>query len=87
MDSKKGKDRGYHPLNSAESLDVHKEKEEENIDPSDTSITPLPSLQVFVVCMVQVSESLNINFLFPFVVFMVDDFGMKPVGVYSGLVF
>ena len=50
-------------------------------------ITPLPSRQVFIVICVQICESMNINVLFPFLAFMVEDFGYTghKIGYYAGI--
>ena len=50
-------------------------------------ITPLPSGQVFIVICVQICESMNINVLFPFLAFMVEDFGYTghQIGYYAGI--
>eukprot|EP01041_Mallomonas_annulata_P003155 gene3155-6211_t len=49
--------------------------------------TPLPVWQVVTVLFVQICESLNINVLFPFLAFMVEDFGYTGdrLGYYAGL--
>jgi MFS family permease len=49
--------------------------------------TPLPRLQMTIVALLQITEAWNINVLFPFVVFMVRDFGVseQSLGLYSGL--
>lgn len=53
--------------------------------PGDT-MTPLPTAQIISVIMIQLSEAVNINILFPFVAFMVEDMGYrgKELGVYAG---
>ena len=40
-----------------------------------SEITPLPQRQMFVAFMVQMCEALNITVLFPYIAFMVEDFG------------
>jgi hypothetical protein len=49
-------------------------------------ITPLPLGQIMTVFMVQLCEGININVLFPFVAFMVEDFGYtgKELGYHVG---
>lgn len=51
------------------------------------AVTPLPSGQVFIVICVQICESLNINVLFPFLAFMVEDFGYAghQLGYFAGI--
>lgn len=53
----------------------------------DAPETPLPRLQLMVVALIQVTESWNVNVVFPFAVFMIRDFGVvsTSVGYYSGL--
>lgn len=48
--------------------------------------TPLPINQIMCVIFVQICESLNINVLFPFLAFMVEDFGYTGdnLGYYAG---
>jgi hypothetical protein len=53
-------------------------------------VTPLPKDQMFVAFTVQLTEALNITTLFPYVAFMVEDFGPpysgKDLGTYVGIV-
>ncbi|CAM9383191.1 unnamed protein product, partial [Ectocarpus fasciculatus] len=53
---------------------------------TDSPRTPLPLGQVMTVFMVQLCEGININVLFPFVAFMVEDFGYtgKELGYHVG---
>lgn len=48
--------------------------------------TPLPMWQVFSVFMVQVAEAMNVNVLFPFLAFMIEDMGHggHELGYYAG---
>ena len=50
-------------------------------------MSSLPSTQVFIVICVQICESMNINILFPFLAFMVEDFGYTGhrIGYYAGI--
>jgi MFS family permease len=54
---------------------------------SQQQATPLPSGQVIIVICVQTCESMNINVLFPFLAFMVEDFGYTghQIGYYAGV--
>ena len=48
---------------------------------------PLPQTQVICAVLVQMGELINITVLFPFLIFLVEDFGFSDaeVGVYSGI--
>lgn len=50
------------------------------------AITPLPASQVLVVVFANLCEGLNVNVLFPFLAFMVEDFGYEGhmLGYYAG---
>lgn len=51
------------------------------------TVTPLPKSQMVCVVFLQLSEALGINVLFPFMAFMVEDFGYTgaKLGLYTGL--
>jgi len=46
--------------------------------------TPVPKLQLAIASLIQVTEAFSIMVLFPFMAFMVEDFGCKPLGMYTG---
>lgn len=52
-----------------------------------TTVTPLPKLTCFVLCMLNLNEAFQINLIWPFVPFMVDGFfpGSDSVGLYVGI--
>ena len=54
---------------------------------ADEGETPLPRSQMVCIFVMQISEAFNVTILFPFVAFMVRDFGFaeESVGTYSGL--
>ena len=54
--------------------------------PTPPPITPLPLFQVITVLLVQTSEGMNINVLFPFLAFMIEDlgYGGHRLGYYAG---
>lgn len=68
---------------------------EEHDDTQNTSVetpqkpTPLPKLQMLVVCIIVFSESFGLTSIVPMLPFMVRDFGMtddeKRVGTYAGM--
>ena len=49
--------------------------------------TPLPMYQIASVICIQMCEGVNINVLFPFIAFMVEDMGYsgKKLGIYAGI--
>ncbi|KAI8364770.1 major facilitator superfamily domain-containing protein [Radiomyces spectabilis] len=69
-------------------------KASQDPDPSSSSIphsskpTPLPKLQMFVICTLLFSEPLTSTVLFPFIYFMLKDFHLsddeKEIGAYAG---
>jgi MFS family permease len=50
-------------------------------------ITPLPKIQVLAIFMCQFNEGLQMNFLFPFLVFMIESFGFTgtALGAHAGI--
>ncbi len=51
------------------------------------AMTPLPFLEMMCVCSIQFNEALQINVLYPFLVFMIESFGFtgSALGVHAGL--
>jgi len=49
--------------------------------------TPLPTLLVLVVVFIQICEAINVNVLFPFLAFMVEDMGYtgEQLGYHAGI--
>ncbi|KAJ1406779.1 major facilitator superfamily domain-containing protein [Ochromonadaceae sp. CCMP2298] len=49
--------------------------------------TPLPRLELFCMYTVQIAEALNVELAFPFLAFMVEDFGYsgKQLGIHAGI--
>lgn len=50
-------------------------------------IAPLPKIQVFCICTVQMAEAMNVDLLFPFLAFMVEDMGYtgEQLGYHAGI--
>eukprot|EP01036_Dinobryon_divergens_P023858 gene23858-32247_t len=68
-------------------LDCNNEADEENQSSSNSKpATSLPTSQMACVVMIQICEAVNINVLFPFVAFMVEDMGHSgsELGLYAG---
>ena len=84
------------PMNMPKNAIDNKEKkilgldadDEDEDDASEVEVTPLPYLQIVAAFSLQFTEALNVTTLFPYMAFMVEDFGFesgKSLGIHVGL--
>lgn len=76
-------------VNSAEELlSLDQSEVGEVLENGEKKVTPLPYFQLMILAIGLLASSVSMTYIFPFVVFMVEDFGYdrREVGSYAGLV-